>query len=520
MTITFNKATYKPNEKISGTVSVSGKLVVSKFATEISVNQIVREFEIGPLPEGSYSVELIAEHQSCFSAIEVISNPWQRIRYGFLSEFGDHVNTAKQVEWAKRLHLTSIQFYDWAYKHEFLIAPEERYADPLGGSISKQKLKELIAGYEAAGIFPSGYAAVYAVDREGWQRWKNSGVYGDDGKPFQIGEDFLWVVDPSDRKWLPHFIEQIKAAREFGFKTFHLDQYGWPKRAVKSDGEVVDIAEQFTKMLNAVTEEVSDTQFIFNNVNDFPTWATAKTGQDAIYIEVWEPNSEYKDLAQLVDKARSYDPNKPIILAAYLKPFANDDINGANAALELSLSVISSRGASHLITGGDGKVLYDPYYVRNHQAGESTLDILENYYNFIAAAGDLLFDPTRVDITRTHAFGVNSEISVESNDPISANFEASSLTIAIFDGDRGLTIHIHNFLNQENMEWDVEKKLIQSCSNLRISILSAGYKNSWHIGRANSSSKFSAATAAQNGDKLVLNVAITGAWTVIHVPKK
>ncbi|MEY4422288.1 MAG: hypothetical protein RL581_826, partial [Actinomycetota bacterium] len=348
----------------------------------------------------------------------------------------------------------------------------------------------------------------------------DSGVYGDDGKPFQLGEDFLWVIDPADKKWLPHFIDQLKAARDFGFKTFHLDQYGWPKRAVKSDGTVVDIAEQFTKMLKAITEQVNGAQFIFNNVNDFPTWATAKTAQDATYIEVWDPNSEYKDLAQLVDKARSYDPNKPIIISAYLKPFANEDIAGANAALELSLSVISSRGASHLITGGDGKVLYDPYYVRNHQAGESTLNILENYHNFIAAAGDLLFDSSRVDITRTHAFGVNTEISIESKDSISPNFVNKGLTAAVFDGDSGLTIHIHNFLDQENMEWDAAKKPIRSSSNVKVSILSAGYKNSWHIGRADTSSKFSSETATQNGDKLVLDVAITGAWTVIHVPKK
>ena len=520
MAILLSKSSYRPGDQISGVVSNSGKLILRKLAHEIASFDVEKEFEIGTLPEGAYSLELVSNNQNSYSAIEVISNPWQRFRYGFLSEFGDQVDTSKQVEWAKRLHLTSIQFYDWAYKHEFLMAPTESYADPLGGMINKSKLKELIAGYEAAGIFPSGYAAVYAVDRDGWARWKESGVYGDDGKPFQLGEDFLWVIDPADKKWLPHFIEQLKQARDFGFKTFHLDQYGWPKRGVKKDGEVVDISQQFTKMLNAITTEVKGAQFIFNNVNDFPTWATAKTAQDATYIEVWDPNSEYKDLVLLVDKARSYDSNKPIILSAYLKPFGTDDIAGANAALELSLSVISSRGASHLITGGDGKVLYDPYYVRNHQAGKVTLEILENYHNFITAAGDLLFDSTRVDITRTHAFGVNTEITIESKDPISPNFNAKGLTAVVFDSDAGLTIHIHNFLDQENAEWDVAKQPIRTNSSVKISILSAGYKPEWHIGRADTSSKFTAANAQVDNDKFVLDVAITGAWTVIHVPKK
>jgi len=55
---------------------------------------------------------------------------------------------------------------------------------------------------------------------------------------------------------------------------------------------------------------------------------------------------------------------------------------------------------------------------------------------------------------------------------------------------------------------------------VKISILSAGYKNVWHVGRADQSSKFELHSATQIADKLVLDVAITGAWTLIHVPKK
>lgn len=519
MAIIFSKATYKPGEKIFGQVSKPGKLNIYKLSELVGTQNVSTDFEIDDLPEGAYAVELNSNGDCCYSAIEIISNPWSRLRYGFLSEFGDQIDTAKQIEWAKRLHLTAIQFYDWAYKHEFLISPSESYADPLGGFISKAKLKELISAYEDAGIFPSGYVAVYAVDREGWSRWNESGLYGDDGKPFQLGEDFLWVIDPADKKWLPHLIDQLKQARDFGFKTFHLDQYGWPKRALKKDGTIVDVATQFTDMLNEIAAQVTGAQFIFNNVNDFPTWATAKTAQNATYIEVWDPNDEYKDLVHLIDKARSYDSHKPVILSAYLKSFANDNLLGANSALELSLSIISSRGASHLITGGDGKVLYDPYYVRNHQATSSTLNILENYYNFITAAGDLLFDSTRIDITRTHAFGVNTEIKFESEDPISPNFNAGGLTATVFENKAGLTIHIHNLLDQIDTKWDYEKKLSNRKSVIKISVLSAGYKSKWHIGCANNSAKFEEITAAQNADKYVADLEISGIWTLVHIPK-
>jgi dextranase len=521
MTIVLSKSTYKPGEKIAGSSSHSGELIVSRLSTKVLSLKVDKDFEIEPLPQGAYAVELIGDNgELSYSAIEVLSEPWQRIRYGFLSEFSSNVDIDAQVEWAKRLHLTSIQFYDWAYKHEFLMAPTDSYADPLGGEISKAKLKELIAGYEAAGIYPSGYAAVYAVDREGWARWNQSGVYGDDGKPFQLGEDFLWVIDPADAKWLPHLIGQLKEAREFGFKTFHLDQYGWPKIAVKPNGDVVDIAESFTKMLNAITAQVEDANFIFNNVNDFPTWATATTEQDALYIEVWDPNSDYKDLAHLVDKARSYDPLKPVILSAYLKPFAEKDIVGAEAALELSLAVISSRGASHLITGGDGRVLHDPYYVRHHVAGESTRNILENYHNFICASGDLLFDRDRVDITRTHAFGVNTEINIESDASIGPNFDAGTLATSIFESPTGYTMQIINLLDQKSAAWDEAKLPIKSSAKVKISLLGAGFESNWHIGRAERASKFESIAAKQSGAKLEVEIEITGAWTLIHVPKK
>jgi dextranase len=246
---------------------------------------------------------------------------------------------------------------------------------------------------------------------------------------------------------------------------------------------------------------------------------TAKTAQGATYIEVWDPNSTYQDLVNLADKARSYDDSKPVVLSAYLKPFGSDNLKGANASLELALSIISSRGASHLITGGDGKVLYDPYYVKNHQAGPTTLEILENYHNFITAAGDLLFDPTRVDVTRTHAFGVNTEISFESKDLISPNFNSGQLTATVFDGKDGLTIHIHNLLDQENVNWDEAKNEIRTKSSVVISILSAGYKSKWTIGRAENSSKFESQIASQIADKFTATVEITGAWTLIHIPK-
>ena len=106
--------------------------------------------------------------------------------------------------------MSAIQFYDWAWKHEFLVSKEENYGDPLGAQICRSKIIELIYEYEKVGTLAVGYVAVYAVNLDGWERWQKSGLFNEDGEPYKLGEDFLWIVDPADEYWLPHLTQQLK----------------------------------------------------------------------------------------------------------------------------------------------------------------------------------------------------------------------------------------------------------------------------------------------------------------------
>ena len=49
------------------------------------------------------------------------------------------------------------------------------------------------------------------------------------------------------------------------------------------------MAASFVRMITATRGRLPGAQLVFNNVNDFPTWATAPAPQDAAYIEVWPP---------------------------------------------------------------------------------------------------------------------------------------------------------------------------------------------------------------------------------------
>lgn len=524
MDLTFDKVSYQPNEEITGTAPGHGSISVSHLGVSVSTFLCAGKFNLGNFPEGGYSILWNDGSNLISSAFEVLSDPWDRLRYGFVAEFSDSVVTKNYQTWANKLHLTAIQFYDWAWRHEILTTDKTHYDDPLGQEISTAKIKELISAYKEIGATPCGYVAVYAVDMEGWARWKEVGLYDSQGTPHQLGDNFLRILDPADPIWLQHLITQLRKANEFGFPAFHLDQYGYPRIAMRADGRSIDLTEQFPKMLNEIVKSLPECKHIFNNVNDFPTWSTTQTDQDATYIEVWDPHSTYGNLANLVTKARELNSIKPIILSAYLKPFAsiNSDIElvEAVASFELAFASITSGGASHLITGGDGRVLYHAYYVTNYLASDSSLNVFQNYYDFIVAAGDLLYDPTRVDVTRIDAFGVNTEIQFTSQAPCSPEATPENLWIRIYRGKMGLTFHVINLLDQKDLIWNKPKTAISRTTTLTISIDAAGFSNQTSMGYSTNGAAFELKPMEALGNRLQTTIDIHGAWTIVNIPLK
>ncbi len=524
MDLVFDKVSYQPTDDVTGTAPNSGYLTTYHLGTPLSTVQCQGRFNLGTFAEGGYSVAWKDGTQTISSAFEVLDDSWARLRYGFVAEFSDAVVTEDYQDWARKLHLSAIQFYDWAWKHEFVTTDKTHYDDPLGQEISTAKIKELISAYKEVGATPCGYVAVYAVDLDGWTRWKDAGLYDSMGTPYQLGDDFLRVLDPADPAWLEHLITQLRKASEFGFPAFHLDQYGYPRIAMKSDGSRVDLADQFPKMLEQIVESVPECRHIFNNVNDYPTWRTTRTNQDATYIEVWDPHSTYGTLANLVTKTRELNSSKPIILSAYLQRFgeisSEDDLAKAMASFELTCASITSGGASHLALGGDGRILYHAYYVTNYLASGSPLRKFRNYYDFIVAAGDLLYDPSRVDVSRIDAFGVNTEIQFTSDANCSPEATPGSLWIRVFRGHTGITLHVINLLDQDDAIWNEFKNPVSRTATLSVSIDAAGFSDFASIGRSSEGALFEQTGMIANGSRLEATIEIRGAWTILNIPPK
>lgn len=433
----------------------AGEFVITHLGREVRRVTVSEPglIDLGELPPGGYGIRHVSSGAS--TAVQVAADLRARLRYGFVSDFRPGKDIDGALRFARRLHLTGIQFYDWAYRHADLMGGGSEYEDALSQPISLDTVRELASALGGSGIAPLGYAAVYAVGNEHWEWWRHLALLQCDGAAYALG-DFLRLVDPAHPEWLAHFTQDLrKAFDSLGFAGFHLDQYGYPKTAVRADGRIVEVEESFLRMIGAVREALPEAQLVFNNVNDFPTWTTAPSPQDAVYIEPWVPITTYGDLAGVVTRARSLARGKPVVLAAYQSVYASAPCEQADAATRLTMATLFSHGATQLLAGETGRILIDPYYVKNQEAEASTLDMLVRWYDFLVENDELLMPPEIVDVTSSYVGEYNGDIDVSYTDvPVNGTPRPGGVWRRLVKTPSGLVLHLINLVNQENVEWD------------------------------------------------------------------
>ncbi len=415
--------------------------------------------DLGPLDPGGYGIEAIDARGDVVgrTAVHVVPPGDERsvCRYGFVADYRPGRDLAPVADLARRLHLTAIQCYDWAYRHADLTGGGETYADALGNPVSLATVRGTVAAAHAVGADAIGYAAVYGVGSVEWPAWADLALLDAEGSAYALG-DFLRVVDPAAPRWLDHLASDLRAAVDaVGFDGFHLDQYGWPKTAVRADGAPVDLAASFAALLRGVRAALPDARQIFNNVNDFPTWATAGEPTDVVYVEVWSPHDRLADLAAVVTRARTVGGVKPVVIAAYLSVYQAAPRPEADQALRLTSATLWSHGATHLIAGEDGRLLVDPYYVRNLPAAPETLEVLARWSDFLLAHHDLLLDPAIVDVTGAYAGPYNDDIDVTIRGVrVSGAAEAGAVWRRVTRTAYGLVVHLINLTSVTDPRWD------------------------------------------------------------------
>ena len=108
------QSVYLPGQAILVEATHPGDLVVSHLGERVRVVPCAGPglVDLGELSVGGYGVAQPSTGAS--SAVQVCASASDRLRYGFVASFRPGKDAEAVARFARRLHLTGIQFYDWA----------------------------------------------------------------------------------------------------------------------------------------------------------------------------------------------------------------------------------------------------------------------------------------------------------------------------------------------------------------------------------------------------------------------
>jgi len=360
------------------------------------------------------------------TAIDVAPHWSVAPRYGALSDFAPDETVAesarRSVEFL-RLHVNVVQFYDWMASHHTFRAPTDDFIDPLGRALSHAVVRRKVALAQAAGAAALAYGALYGAEADFSRQHPDWLLYDGRGEPMTLAEIFHLQDFSARSPWRAWIVGQYEdALGALGFDGIHIDQYGFPKRARSRAGgswREIDVAAEFPGFVEEAARRILALRpgggAIFNCVNAWPLDAMPAVASDAAtYIEVWEPHVRYRDLYELVRRARTLRPQKAVILAAYLRPFDPDRARsgGAMTAYRLAAATIGAAGGFHLISAeGDG-LLSEAYYPRYGRLTADEAVVVRRYADFAVRNTTRLHDHGATDIAWTHVGPTNDVITL------------------------------------------------------------------------------------------------------------
>lgn len=414
------------------------------------------------------------------TAFDAVTSWKEAPRYGFLSGFyKDDENDAEDVKQLVKYHINVMQFYDWMYRHDNLIPDENYFIDPLGRQLSLKAVKDKINICHEYGIKTLAYGAVYAASEDFYKNHEEWGLYRNNGTEQSFG-NWLYIMNISpESPWQEHIVNEFKKAVEvLDFDGIHMDTFGWPKSAFsKLDGNLKfeRLQDHFPALIESTRKELGnvkdDIGLFFNAVSNWPVEILANQKLDAIYIEVWDPCERYIQLNQLISHARELG-KKPVILAAYLSPFSKKDRKeaiyvqkhseeynekAAQNCFLLSSSVVFASGGYHFLLGEHNGILTNNYYVEYGKINNDFERIVRNYFDFIVRYGSLLFDQQLVDLTMTHANGINDEYRF-ANDEFSSYGEPDKVWTIVKEKPGYKTINLINLTGIKSDMWNEGKE--------------------------------------------------------------
>lgn len=424
-----------------------------------------------------YLDNIMVQHYS--TSFDIVSSWKKSIRYGFLSDFylkdKDDTDDIKNL---RKLHINTVQFYDWMYRHDKLVCDDKEYKDLMGRILSLDTVINKVKCCHKYGMKTMAYGAVYAAGKEFFEKHKDWALYNSSGNPLCFINIFYIMNIAGTCPWHDHIINEYKnAVDKVDFDGIHMDTYGFPKKAVSkyNKNRLENMDKLFPQLINdtrdKLKESKDDVGLIFNNVGNWPVDSSAKAQQDAVYVEVWPPYERYHHIAEIIERSRQLSGNKEIILAAYLKPFINcRNIRNAEISALILTAAITSKGAYNLLLGEKNGILTQGYYVDYSVYSAEFNREIRNYYDFLVRYSNLFFDDNLEDASMTHAGGDNREYLFESF-RYSLYGEGDKVWVTVRENEERKVISFINLCGNKEDYWNEEKKEPETVNNLEVRIL-------------------------------------------------
>lgn len=407
------------------------------------------------------------------SAIDVAAHWSEAPRYGAYCDFAPDEaieESTRRADELLRLHVNVVQYYDWMASHHTFRAPTEEFIDPLGRRLSHGVARRKIALAHDRGMAAIAYGALYGAEAEFALQHPDWLLYDGRREPLALAEIFYLQDFSKESSWRSWILGQYHDAQmSFGFDGIHIDQYGYPKHALsRATGEWrdVDVAAEFPLFVEEASRQVRaqgpESGAIFNCVNAWPLERmTEVTSDAATYVEVWEPHTRYRDLYELIRRARVVRPDKAVILAAYLLPFHPDRARtaGALTTFRLASATIAASGGYHLVAVEGASLLTEAYYPRYGRLSAEEQEVVGRYADYLVRNTVLLHGLGATDVAWTHVGPTNDVITLSATGlgAYGAGAVADTLWVTGREAEDLTVLHLVNLRGVEDA-WNVEQR--------------------------------------------------------------
>jgi dextranase len=172
-----------------------------------------------------------------------------------------------------------------------------------------------------------------------------------------------------------------------------------------------------------------------------------------------------------------------------------------------------------LLHGEDHSVLTEAYYARHGELEPETHDATRRYYDFAVRYGDLLFDRSAVDLTRTHLGGVNEEVKIDAWVPVSLESAPGTLWARVTRISSGLLVSLVNLAGQTDDLWDAPKRATEPSGAVQLTLERRGADAPRFLfAEPDGAVALAELESSYDGRYDTVSLPQFGAWSIVWIP--